>query len=285
MAKELPYFKFYIGEWLNGDITLEEFECQGLFINICAYYWQKDGEITLSFLRKRFRGYDDQIDALISAKAIKIAKDEVIISFLDEQMESKEIQKITNQKNGLKGGRPKKEKTDNKPNGLLMETESITESKAINNPKQTNIKERKEKEIIGEEIREENIGVDFEIKKEISDALILHFGFSEMRFDHHKRTIRAFAEKILNDGQVENFKNQFVNYHKYKELSKEKVHNFQGLIGTPAERFENGGWNAENWEEKINKFKRQSHQKTKFEQTNDVFYDLKNDLNNGNSTL
>lgn len=150
MAKELPYFKFYIGEWLNGDITIEDYECQGVFINVCAYYWQKDAELTLTVLMKRFRNYETQIKQLIESKLIKVIGENISISFLNEQMESKEIQKITNQKNGAKGGRPRKEETENKPNGFLLETET----KAKLNPNITNIEERKEEENIEEEIKE-----------------------------------------------------------------------------------------------------------------------------------
>lgn len=40
MAKDLPYFKFIVNEWITGDITLEDLNVQGLFINLCAWYWQ-----------------------------------------------------------------------------------------------------------------------------------------------------------------------------------------------------------------------------------------------------
>ena len=42
MAKEIPYFKFFTGEWANGEITAESYEVQGVFINICSLYWDKD---------------------------------------------------------------------------------------------------------------------------------------------------------------------------------------------------------------------------------------------------
>ena len=32
MGKELPYFKFITSEWLDGEITVETLEAQGLFI-------------------------------------------------------------------------------------------------------------------------------------------------------------------------------------------------------------------------------------------------------------
>lgn len=143
MGKEIPYFKFYINEWINGDITLEEIEIQGVFINVCCYYWSKDCDINIINLKKKFRQYQDQIDYLIQLDILKIKSDKIIIEFLDEQFNSKEVQKITNRKNGLLGGRPKKE-TEEKPNGLFLETET----KAKQNQNITNIKERKEKKII-----------------------------------------------------------------------------------------------------------------------------------------
>lgn len=143
MGKEIPYFKFYINEWINGDITLEEIEIQGVFINVCCYYWSKDCDINIINLKKKFKQYQDQIDYLIQLDILKIKSDKIIIEFLDEQFNSKEVQKITNRKNGLLGGRPKKE-TEEKPNGLFLETET----KAKQNQNITNIKERKEKKII-----------------------------------------------------------------------------------------------------------------------------------------
>jgi len=152
MAKEIPYFKFYTAEWSNGNITLEDYECQGLFINICAYYWSKDCELKLTILLKRFRGFESQINILIESGIIKNEGENISISFLNEQMESKEVQKITNQKNGSKGGRPKKEKTEEKPSGLFLETQT----KAKDNPNITNIEERKGEERKEKEIREDN---------------------------------------------------------------------------------------------------------------------------------
>ena len=139
MAKEIPYFKFYINEWINGDITLEEMEIQGVFVNICAYYWSKDCEINLSNLKKKFRGYESQIDILIQSGIIKVDVEEIVIMFLNEQLQSKAVQKITNRENGSLGGRPKKT-TEIKPNGLFLETES----KAKENPNLTNIEKRKD---------------------------------------------------------------------------------------------------------------------------------------------
>jgi len=45
MAKELPYFKFEPAEYIAGDIQDCSFEAQGVFINICALYWIKQGAL------------------------------------------------------------------------------------------------------------------------------------------------------------------------------------------------------------------------------------------------
>jgi hypothetical protein len=145
MAKELPYFKFYTSEWTNGDITLEDYNLQGFFVNVCAYYWSKDCDLSLVNLQKKFRNDNNLIEYLIANKLIKVAGDNVVISFLNEQFESKEVQKISNRINGIKGGRPKKEETENKPNGLFFanpnETQTITQTKPKHN--QYKVKESK----------------------------------------------------------------------------------------------------------------------------------------------
>jgi hypothetical protein len=40
MAKELPYFKFEPAEYLTKDVSCS-LAAQGLFINLCSYYWQR----------------------------------------------------------------------------------------------------------------------------------------------------------------------------------------------------------------------------------------------------
>ena len=45
MAKELPYFKFEPSEWDNGIIQMCSRESKGLFIDICAMYWSRLGNL------------------------------------------------------------------------------------------------------------------------------------------------------------------------------------------------------------------------------------------------
>lgn len=139
MAKELPYFKFVVNEWITGDITLEDYHTQGVFISICAYYWSKDCDVTIETIRKRFKHEDESINYLLNSNIIKQENGYCIINFLNEQKDSKAVQKIVNRENGSKGGRPRK--TETKPNGLFFDNRNETETKPKHN--QYKGKERK----------------------------------------------------------------------------------------------------------------------------------------------
>jgi hypothetical protein len=111
MAKGFHYFKFIATEWLTGDIVFEDFELQGIFINVCALYWHRDGKLTVDEIEKRLK---TQRIANLTDRFISVNDGYISIKFLDEQLiEAGHISK-TNSDNGKKGGRPKKE-TETKP--------------------------------------------------------------------------------------------------------------------------------------------------------------------------
>ena len=136
MAKALPYFKFFCSEWSDGDITLEDYETQGLFINICSYYWSNECVVELSKLKKRFKKDVELIDLLIKNNMLKTVDNYVVINFLDEQKNDRKLKSITNKDNGSKGGRPKTQtQTENNPIGYNSLTETKANEKAIREDK------------------------------------------------------------------------------------------------------------------------------------------------------
>lgn len=104
MAKGFPYFKFIAHEWLAGDIVLEDFEIQGIFINICALYWHKDGDLPISEIQKRLK--TDRLAELID-RFFSVSDGFISIKFLDEQLVAANHISQKNSDNGKKGGRPK----------------------------------------------------------------------------------------------------------------------------------------------------------------------------------
>lgn len=138
MAKELPYFKFDCAQWISGGITLEDLQTQGAFINICAYYWFKSGDLTLSEIKRRVKLKQPTINRLVESGVIKVDGDYIKISFLDQQFEERQHVSRRNSENAKKGGAPKgnlnakKEEKNNRP---LSEKQ----------PKTTNIEEEQNK--------------------------------------------------------------------------------------------------------------------------------------------
>lgn len=115
MAKGFPYFKFIATEWLTGDIVFEDFELQGIFINICALYWHRDGKLTIEEIQKRLK--TDRLPNLTD-RFISVTDGFISIKFLDEQLiEAGHISKV-NSDNGKKGGASKHKRnqpTANRP--------------------------------------------------------------------------------------------------------------------------------------------------------------------------
>jgi hypothetical protein len=109
MAKELPYFRFTPQEWQNGDITLESYELQGFFINVCAYYWVQNCSITKAMLEKKFKHDVSLINELEKANIFKHEKksDLIIISFLNDQFDLLSTKRKRRQEAGSKGGKQK----------------------------------------------------------------------------------------------------------------------------------------------------------------------------------
>jgi len=125
MAADYPYFKFYAGEWISGSIALEDYEVQGVYINACAYYWGRGGNVSEQLLYKRFKNVREHIDTLIECELILIKRGRAKIKFLDEQLKTRETKAEQSRINGRKGGRPKNslKKTQEKPSRLFLETQ------------------------------------------------------------------------------------------------------------------------------------------------------------------
>ena len=87
MAKELPYFKFEPSEWDNGIIQMCSRESKGLFIDICAMYWSRLGNLPYKLvLQKLCNGNANALHELMQEQVFSIADEQIVIKFLDNQL-------------------------------------------------------------------------------------------------------------------------------------------------------------------------------------------------------
>ena len=127
MAKELPYFQFEPAEYLTKDISFCSLSAQGLFINICSYYWQRNCKLTESQLLRRL-DYKEELKELLDEEIIFSNDGNITISFLDDQKVNATKTSTKNSNNGKKGGRPKTQ-TKAKLNPNKSQTKGIREDK------------------------------------------------------------------------------------------------------------------------------------------------------------
>lgn len=136
MAKELPYFQFEPAQYLTGNIQFCSLEAQGLFINICAIYWQRECGLNLNQVKKKFDRLD-LISELIDNEVIKTNIDNIIIEFLDEQFETITKSKSRLSEAGRKGALIKKQATLKPPLSdalpTLKQLDNIREDKIKGN--------------------------------------------------------------------------------------------------------------------------------------------------------
>ena len=83
MAKELPYFKFNVSEWILGRISDEDDKTQGAFIVAICHYWHKQCDyLCIDFERKIGK---KRYNLLKSKKYFTELNNKIRIDFLDEQ--------------------------------------------------------------------------------------------------------------------------------------------------------------------------------------------------------
>lgn len=133
MAKNFPYFKFIATEWLTGDIVFEDLQIQGLFINICALYWQRDGKLSLDDIEKRYK-HNELIDK-INGRFFTLKDGFISILFLDEQLIAANHTSKINSENGKKGATAKRIKATAKHSlaSDKQRKEEKEEEKELNN--------------------------------------------------------------------------------------------------------------------------------------------------------
>lgn len=141
MAKNFPYFKFTVSEWMTGDIVFESLSVQGLFINICALYWQRDGNLSIEDINKRYKNPTELNDLL--GRFIFTNDTLIYINFLDEQLiDANHVSKV-NSENGKKSA-------ESRANAKRLLNEGSTTVQRIStnkNKKQIRSKKEEEKEI------------------------------------------------------------------------------------------------------------------------------------------
>tara|TARA_Y100001972_G_scaffold120378_1_gene162822 strand:+ start:1035 stop:1463 length:429 start_codon:yes stop_codon:yes gene_type:complete len=131
MAKELPFFRFNVSEWLTGNIAYESYEIQGLFIKVCCEYWNRKNCLTIQEIKKRTKE-DKNIDYLIENNFLIKKRNKIKIKFLDEEKKQIDDKSLKLSIAGRKGGlRQAKGRLKHKEIEKEIERDNIKKEKKI----------------------------------------------------------------------------------------------------------------------------------------------------------
>jgi len=203
MAKNFPYFKFMAAEWMTGDIVFESLSVQGLFINICALYWQRNGSLTIDDINKRFKNPEELTQ--LTDRFFSLNNGFISVKFLDEQLiEANHISKI-NSENGAKGGRPKALKTlDKKPTA----NRPLTDRKANESKEE---KEEEENNNKNKENKNDNFLAELLISESWLESTAMN---SKLKFTSEKvkEYLKKYNITINNRFDFKNNKNEYASH-------------------------------------------------------------------------
>jgi len=203
MAKDLPYFKFFVSEWNDGDITLEDYEVQGLFINLCSYYWSNECDLLFNKAKKKFKDAPEDLwKTLFDNEIIKEVDGRLIIKFLDEQNEERLSKRVVKVKGGKASAEARRLKKEQKVNTTPTEIQHVLNSSSTETQLLREEKRREEKK---REEERENTALNFLIDN--SPQQFDTFKMQNQRLVHNwKMMTEAFNDKIdleIAQGKIE----------------------------------------------------------------------------------
>lgn len=118
------------------------------------------------------------------------------------------------------------------------DTGTDTDSVAINKQETINLKL----------INQETIKQDHSL---LIENIMEYFDFTEVRNYDKMRDIRTFLGCLDLNNRTQFFSDQFNAYKKLKSKTDPYKHTFKNFLGDHGNLFEDGAWNAENWESKL----------------------------------
>ncbi len=145
MAKELPYFKFEPNQWENGNIQMLSREDKGLFIDLCAMYWSRLGDVPLKLaINKLCAGNATAFDSLMREHIFVLNDGFICIDFLNEQLhefDNTSKQNSQNAKDGWEKRRNNKASSERNATALIpqCENDAIREEKKREEEKKEDI--------------------------------------------------------------------------------------------------------------------------------------------------
>jgi hypothetical protein len=276
--RDQPYIPLYVQDLLTDEKLMEcSASAHGVYFRlICILHKQEEYGVIL--LKQK----DKQTDKQIKNFALKLAKplpfDLLIIEnslneLVSEQVLHIEGDKLVQKRMRKDGLISDKRSKSGSEGGKSTQSKVKKDTSFAKAKSEANSKQNTEIEYEDESDNEIELNIMFaEKKEELINLLVDVWGFSEQKYSQQKSMVFAFVTTQLKSIEdINHFAEQYKNYDAYKKLSGEQRHNSIGYFGSQKEQFSNGAWNSENWGLKLEQYKANNNNKTKFDKLQDAF--------------
>jgi hypothetical protein len=157
MAKDSPWFKFIPSEWNDGQISLCSYAAKGLFSDLIALYWSREGDLLRDFAVAKIKADADLWQELFARDIYTLNEGKIVIKFLDEQLfERVETSKKAKESIAIRWER-EKQKASNQPKNTVVSGAYYDKNTPVKGSYYGTDTNKKEKEI-REDIRTDSVG-------------------------------------------------------------------------------------------------------------------------------
>jgi len=120
----LQWFKFSPADWMMGRIQRQPAQVQVDFLRVCCQYWKNEGNYSIENAKLEAM---DSYDVLVKYKIIKENNDNIVIDFLDEQLDGIEEKRKQASEAGKRSAEARKRRTE-------LNDRSTTVKQTLNEP-------------------------------------------------------------------------------------------------------------------------------------------------------
>jgi hypothetical protein len=143
----LQWFKFSPADWMMGRIQRQPAQVQVDFLRVCCQYWKNEGNYSIEDARLEAM---DSYDVLVKYKIIKENNDNVVIEFLDEQLDGIEEKRKQASEAGKRSAEARKRRSESNDRSTTVKqpmNEPSTESNRVEKSREEKSREEQEKDI------------------------------------------------------------------------------------------------------------------------------------------
>lgn len=140
----LQWFKFSPADWMMGRIQRQTAQVQVDFLRVCCQYWKNEGNYSIEDAKLEAM---DSYDVLVKYKIIKEDAANVVIEFLDEQLDGIEEKRKQASEAGKRSAEARKRRAESNDRSTTVQqplNEELTESNRVEESRVEESREEKE---------------------------------------------------------------------------------------------------------------------------------------------